>query len=260
MTKYVGCIDLHDGSVKQIVGATLTTDDKELATNYVSTQTAGWYANLYKENNVIGTHVIKLGTNEANDNAAKEALSAWPHKLQVGGGITLDNCEDWIKFGADKVIITSWLFPEGELSWERLRAVSEKVGRDHLVVDVSCKRTGDAEWTVAMNKWQTLTKTKLDKALFERLSEYCSEFLVHAADVEGLCRGIDEDLVRKLGEWCGDLNGVKVVYAGGAKSVEDLPLVDKLSDGLVDLTYGSALDIFGGSVKFTDLVKWNKQE
>lgn len=258
MTRYVGCIDLHGGSVKQIVGATLTTDDKQLATNYVSSKSAGWYAKMYRDNNVIGTHVIKLGTNEANDNAAREALAAWPQKLQVGGGITLDNCEEWIKCGADKVIITSWLFPDGELSWERLAAVSEKVGKEHLVVDVSCKRSGDSEWTVAMNKWQTLTNTKLDKALFERLSEYCGEFLVHAADVEGLCRGIDEDLVKKLGEWCCGLNDVKVVYAGGAKSVEDLALVDELSNGVVDLTYGSALDIFGGSVKFTDLVEWNK--
>lgn len=263
MTKYVGCIDLHDGSVKQIVGATLTTKDKELSTNYVSTKSSGYYAQLYKNNDVLGTHVIKLGTNEPNDNAAKEALAVWPQKLQVGGGINLDNCASWINYGADKVIITSWLFPEGELSWERLTAVSEKVGREHLVVDVSCKRAvGEAdqvEWIVAMNKWQTLTKTKLNKELFTHLSKYCNEILVHAADVEGLCKGIDEELVAKLGEWCGDLQDMKVVYAGGAKSYDDLALVDKLSNGLVDLTYGSALDIFGGSVKFTDLVDWNKK-
>jgi phosphoribosylformimino-5-aminoimidazole carboxamide ribotide isomerase len=263
MTKYVGCIDLHDGQVKQIVGATLTTNDKTLATNYVSPHSPEYYSELYKKNNVLGTHVIKLGSNDLNDKAAMDALSAWPGKLQVGGGISLDNCKEWIERGADKVIITSWLFPNGELSWERLKEVSKAVGKDHLVVDVSCKRVvnekGDNQWVVAMNKWQTLTNTVLDKQLFNKLSKFTSEFLVHAADVEGLCKGIDEELVVKLGEWCSDLTDVKVVYAGGAKSFEDLKLVDSLSKGKVDLTYGSSLDIFGGSVKFTDLVSWNNK-
>lgn len=262
MTKYVGCIDLHAGQVKQIVGATLTTNDKELSTNYVSSHPPKYYANLYKENNVLGTHVIKLGSNEANDKAAEEAIKEWPSALQVGGGINLNNCEKWINLGADKIIITSWLFPEGELSWSRLKEISEKVGKDHLVVDVSCKRVlsnGDISWFVAMNKWQTLTKTKLDKSLFDKLQEFTSEILIHAADVEGLCKGIDEELVVKIGEWCRDCHNVKIVYAGGAKSLKDLDLVDKLSKGRVDLTYGSSLDIFGGNVKFDDLVAWNNK-
>lgn len=266
MTRYVGCIDLHDGQVKQIVGATLTDDneDKSLSTNYVSPHSPGYYAELYKNNDVLGTHVIKLGGTASNDRAAEEALAVWPGKLQVGGGINIDNCKEWIAKGADKVIITSWLFPNGELSWERLAAISAAIGREHLVVDVSCKSekseggngNGDA-WIVAMNKWQTLTNTKLSKELFSKLREYCNEFLVHAADVEGLCKGIDEALVTKLGEWCGEWEDVRVVYAGGAKSAEDLSLVDKLSAGKVDLTYGSALDIFGGDVKFTHLIEWN---
>ena len=264
MTNYVGCIDLHNGKVKQIVGSTLTTNDKSLATNFVSPHSPTYFAELYKANNVLGTHVIQLGSNPENNQAAEEAIKAWPHKLQVGGGVTISNCKDWIDKGADKVIITSWLFPDGELSWERLSQVSDTVGKDHLVVDVSCKRvlndeTGEVSWVVAMNKWQTLTHTTLGKELFEQLKNYTSEFLVHAADVEGLCKGIDEELVTKLGEWCKDWPDVKVVYAGGAKSIDDLDLVNKLSGGKVDLTYGSSLDIFGGSVRFKDLVAWNSQ-
>lgn len=264
MTRYVGCIDLHAGKVKQIVGSTLTTNDKLLATNYVSPHTPAYYAELYKQDNVLGTHVIQLGSNSENNRAAEEALKAWPNKLQVGGGVNLQNCKEWIAKGADKVIITSWLFPDGELCWERLEQVSEAVGKDHLVVDVSCKRvpnaeTGEISWVVAMNKWQTLTQTTLGKELFEKLKDYTTELLVHAADVEGLCKGIDEELVSKLAEWCEGWPEVKIVYAGGAKSLEDLNLVDKLSGGRVDLTYGSSLDIFGGSVKYTDLVAWNAQ-
>ena len=266
MTKYVGCIDLHDGKVKQIVGATLSNDDNDnndndknnqLSTNYVSSHSPKYYAELYRDNKIYGTHVIKLGPN--NDNAADEAIKAWPNALQIGGGINLDNCQEWIDKGADKVIITSWLFPNGELSWDRLKLISDKIGKEHLVVDVSCKKDKEEEnvWIVAMNKWQTLTNTKLSKELFNKLGEYCNEILVHAADVEGLCKGIDEELVIKLGEWCCDMKDIKIVYAGGAKSLEDLRLVDKLSNGKVDLTYGSSLDLFGGNVKFTDLVKYN---
>ena len=260
MTKYVGCIDLHDGQVKQIVGSTLTTDNNDLSTNFVSSHSPAYYAKLYKEHNIFGTHVIKLGSNRPNDEAAIEALSAWPGSLQIGGGINIDNCKVWIARGADKVIITSWLFPNGGLSWDRLKEISSAVGKEHLVVDVSCKRQtidGADSWVVAMNKWQTLTNTTLSKELVHAMSEYTGEFLVHAADVEGLCQGIDEELVVKLGEWCSGLD-VKIVYAGGARSLDDLQIVDKLSQGTVDLTYGSSLDIFGGDVKFQELVEWNK--
>lgn len=264
MTRYIGCIDIHDGQVKQIVGSTLTTNDQTLSTNYVSPHSPTYYAELYRKNGVLGTHVIKLGSTETNDRAAEEALAAWPGKLQVGGGVNLGNCKEWIEKGADKVIVTSWLFPEGQLSWDRLKQISDMVGKERLVVDVSCKRVideneGRVEWVVAMNKWQTLTTTVLSQQLFTELREYCTEFLVHAADVEGLCQGIDEELVAQLGEWCRGWDDISVVYAGGARSFQDLELVEKLSHGKVDLTYGSSLDIFGGSVKFQDLVEWNKK-
>lgn len=253
MTRFKGCIDIHSGKVKQIVGGTLTDSDESLKTNFVSEHPAGYYGNLYRENSVVGTHVIKLGP--GCDEAATEALNAWPNGLQIGGGITAENAEQWIKDKkAAKVIVTSYLFPEGKFSLERLKALVDKVGKDRLVIDLSCRRQSDGRWVVAMNRWQTLTDTVVDKPTLDFLSQFCSEFLIHAADVEGLCNGIDEDLVRALGEWC----DIPVVYAGGAKCITDLELVDRLSNGKVDLTFGSALDIFGGNkVKFEDCVKWN---
>lgn len=255
MTKYVGCIDLHSGTVKQIVGATLR-DDTEVSTNFVSSHPPSFYAELYKKHNVQGTHIIKLGP--GNDEAAMEALSVWPGEMQVGGGINIENGRKWIDLGASKIIVTSWLFPNQiDIDWERLSALSAAVGKDKLVVDVSCKRV-DNGWKVAINKWQTVTKCELNSELIVKLAEFCDEILVHAADVEGLCNGIDEELVRELGFWARDTK-LKIVYAGGAKSIDDLDLVDSLSNGRVDLTYGSSVDIFGGYIKFGDLVKWNEE-
>ncbi|KAH3666242.1 hypothetical protein OGAPHI_004431 [Ogataea philodendri] len=262
MTIYVGCIDIHGGKVKQIVGGTLEKDDREnvdeVSTNFVSELSSAHYAQIYKKNNIERTHVIKLGSLASNDEAATNAIKAWPNALQIGGGINISNAKQWIDKGAAKVIVTSWLFPEQELDWTRLEQLSALIGPERLVIDLSCRKVeqdGQHHWVVAMNKWQTLTRTVLSKSLFDDLSRYCSEFLVHAADVEGLCKGIDEELVQKLGEW----SSIPVVYAGGAKSISDLKLVEKLSGGKVDLTYGSSLDLFGGNmVKFEDCCSWNK--
>ncbi|KIM46189.1 hypothetical protein M413DRAFT_441260 [Hebeloma cylindrosporum] len=246
------CIDLHQGQVKQIVGGTLSDKSPDtLKTNFVARQSAGEFARIYKENNLEGGHVIKLGP--GNDEAALDALSSWPGGLQVGGGINEKNARYWIDAGASKVIVTSFLFPDGRFSLEHLKSISEIVGKGRLVVDVSCRRRGD-RWLVAMNKWQDITDMEVSQNSLDMLSEYCSEFLIHAADVEGLCQGIDEDLVRKLGEWV----TIPTTYAGGARDISDLDLVHRLSGGRVDLTYGSSLDIFGGAqVKFQDLVKEN---
>jgi len=123
------------------------------------------------------------------------------------------------------------------------------------VIDLSCRRTASG-WTVATNRWQDLTDTDINEATISLLSESCSEFLIHAADKEGLCQGIDEELVEELGKYC----KIPVTYAGGAKDISDIALVEKLSKGQVDLTFGSALDIFGGNgVKLDDLVKWNEE-
>ncbi|KAF8456527.1 hypothetical protein BGX38DRAFT_1161719 [Terfezia claveryi] len=253
MTKFRGCIDIHAGQVKQIVGGTL--DTTAFKTNFASPLPASHFARLYRDHQVTGCHVILLGPGCVE--AAAEALVAWPNRLQVGGGVTAMTAMKWIKQGADKVILTSYLFPDAKFSMERLQAVLASLGGDtsKLVIDLSCRRRGD-KWIVAMNRWQTLTDMEVNQESISLLSNYCSEFLIHAADVEGLCKGIDEDLVRALGEWV----SIPTTYAGGAYQIEDLKWVKELSGGKVDLTFGSALDIFGGSqVLFEDCVEWNRR-
>ncbi|WPH02059.1 1-(5-phosphoribosyl)-5-[(5-phosphoribosylamino)methylideneamino] imidazole-4-carboxamide isomerase [Acrodontium crateriforme] len=254
MTRFRPCIDLHAGSVKQIVGGTLSTDNAGLKTNFTSDDPAAYFAELYKKNGLTGAHVIMLGP--GNDAAAREALVAWPNGLQVGGGIKDSNAKDWIDAGAEAVIITSFLFPSGSFSLERLQSVLSVLGGDtsKLVIDLSCRRVGDG-WRVAMDKWQTITEFQISKENIAMLEPYCSEFLIHAADAEGLQAGIDEKLVTYLAEIC----TIPVTYAGGGRNIQDLELVERLSNGKVDLTIGSALDIFGGrGVTFDECCKWNK--
>ncbi|KND95135.1 1-(5-phosphoribosyl)-5-[(5-phosphoribosylamino)methylideneamino] imidazole-4-carboxamide isomerase [Tolypocladium ophioglossoides CBS 100239] len=254
MTRFRPCIDLHAGQVKQIVGGTLDSTSSTLQTNYVSQHPAAYYARLYSDNALEGAHVIMLGP--GNDEPAKQALQAWPGHLQVGGGINDKNAKEWLDAGASKVIITSYLFPEGRFSQPRLDAVLQALGGDKskLVIDLSCRRRGTDSWYVAMNKWQTITDMEVNQASIKALEPYCSEFLIHAADNEGLQRGIDEKLVEQLAQWC----SIPVTYAGGGRHLEDLELVKRLSGGKVDLTIGSALDCFGGSgVRFGECVEWN---
>ncbi|KAL2413674.1 1-(5-phosphoribosyl)-5-[(5-phosphoribosylamino)methylideneamino] imidazole-4-carboxamide isomerase [Exophiala dermatitidis] len=254
MTRFRPCIDLHAGQVKQIVGGTLSTRESDLKTNYISHHPAEYFAKLYRDAGLEGAHVIMLGP--GNEAAARAALAAWPGHLQVGGGITDNNAKEWIEAGAERVIITSFLFPNGRFSPERLQAVLASLDNDKtkLVIDLSCRRKDDT-WFVAMNKWQTMTEMEINKESIAQLEPYCSEFLIHAADNEGLQQGIDTELVTKLAEWC----SIPVTYAGGARTVEDLDLVKKCSSGKVDLTIGSALDIFGGTgAKFEDCVRWNR--
>jgi len=267
MTKFRGCIDIHSGKVKQIVGGSLKqddiTEDNSTTENFVSSKPSSYYAQLYKDNGVNGCHVIKLGSNPENDEAAKLALKTWPNHLQVGGGINIDNALTWLDtHKASHVIVTSWLFTEKQFDWDKLRSISAMVGKDRLIVDLSCRtviENGQVNWYVAIDKWQTVTKNAISKQFLLEVSQYCDEFLIHAADVEGLCNGIDRDLVTHLGEWCPPGFEGKIVYAGGARLIDDLTLVKDLSNGKVDLTYGSSLDIFGGQlVKFDDLVEWNK--
>ena len=254
MTLFKPCIDLHDGQVKQIVGGSLNDSGAGLKTNFVASQPPEFFAARYRDDHLEGGHVIKLGP--GNDEAARRALAAWPDHLHIGGGIDLGSAQTWIGHGASKVIVTSWLFPDGVFAPERLAALSARVSKDRLVVDLSCRRVG-AGWMVAMNRWQTLTSFAISEANLTLIAASCSELLIHAADVEGLCRGIDEELVTALGKW----SPIPCVYAGGGKAIEDLMLVDRLSRGRVDLTYGSALDLFGGSgVRYADCVAWNQAQ
>ncbi|MEC7280505.1 MAG: phosphoribosylformimino-5-aminoimidazole carboxamide ribotide isomerase [Verrucomicrobiota bacterium] len=254
MTKFRPCIDLHNGCVKQIVGGSLSEDGVGLKTNFESDRPASYYAEIYQKDNLQGGHVIKLGA--GNDAAALQALAAYPNGLQVGGGIKLENAAEWLHAGASHIIVTSYLFDlNGAFLPERLDQLVTEVGKERLVIDLSCRAKADV-WVVAMNRWQNPTNLLVDAATIGELSDYCSEFLVHAADVEGKCEGIDERLVEFLGSHC----PIPVTYAGGARSFEDLATVDRLSEGKVDLTIGSSLDLFGGmQVQYSDCVEWNQQ-
>ncbi len=190
-----------------------------------------------------------------NDNAAGRALNKYPGGMQLGGGVNAENAGLWIDAGASHVIVTSWVFREGRLDRARLAELVERVGKSRLVLDLSCRKRGD-DYVVMMDRWQTYTDLLVNAETLRDLSKSCAEFLVHAVDVEGLCRGIDGALVEKLAEW----SPIPVTYAGGAKSLADLEETTRLGKGRVDLTIGSALDIFGGTgVKYVDLVAFNKR-
>ena len=251
MTAFRPCIDLHQGKVKQIVGGSLS--DSGTKANFVSDHRSDYYAELYKNIGLQGGHLISLGQN--NQQSVLDALTAYPKGLQFGGGVNLDNALNYLNAGASKVIVTSYVFEGNQFSWGKLSNISALVGPENLVLDLSCRKTKQG-WMVATNRWQTITNVKIDAHLIEQLQPYCAEFLIHSADVEGLQAGIDDDLVSALGK----IVSIPTTYAGGATSLRDLDRVKELSAGKVDLTIGSALDIFGGSgVTLDECVKWNQQ-
>jgi phosphoribosylformimino-5-aminoimidazole carboxamide ribotide isomerase len=246
------CIDLHEGKVKQIVGGTL--GDAGLRTNFVSEKSAAWFAELYQRDGLTGGHVIMLGA--GNEEAARSALAAFPGGLHIGGGINAQNAPDWLEAGASHVIVTSWVFREGRVDWERLGELVKTIGKDRLVLDLSCRKRG-GDYFVVTDRWQKFTDLTVNAHTLKKFSGCCAEFLIHAVDVEGLCRGIDRELVEKLGQW----SPIPMTYAGGANSLADLEAVTKLGQGKVNLTIGSALDIFGGTgVKYEDCVKFNRRQ
>jgi phosphoribosylformimino-5-aminoimidazole carboxamide ribotide isomerase len=253
------CIDLHEGRVKQIVGGTL--GDSGLRTNFVSEKPAAWFADLYRRDNLTGGHVIMLGP--GNEKEARAALAAFPGGLQIGGGINADNASAWLDAGASHVIVTSWVFREGRVDWDRLEQLVKTIGKERLVIDLSCRKKVQGstfkgqspEYFVVTDRWQKFTDVIVNEETLKKFSAFCSEFLVHAVDVEGLCRGIDRELVEKLGRW----TPIPTTYAGGANSLADLEEVARLGNGKVHLTIGSALDIFGGKgVRYEDCVKFNR--
>jgi phosphoribosylformimino-5-aminoimidazole carboxamide ribotide isomerase len=251
------CIDLHEGKVKQIVGGTLSDAPGQLRTNFVSDRPAAWFAELYRRDDLTGGHIIMLGA--GNEEAARSALRAFPGGMHVGGGINLDNARGWLDAGASHVIVTSWVFREGHMDERRLAELVQTIGKEKLGLDLSCrKRTvgADSNYFVVTDRWQKFTDLKISRETLEKLSGSCAEFLVHAVDVEGLCRGVDQELVSLLGEW----SPIPTTYAGGASSLADLEAVTRLGQGKIDLTIGSALDIFGGTgVRYADVVAFNRE-
>jgi phosphoribosylformimino-5-aminoimidazole carboxamide ribotide isomerase len=251
MTIFRPCIDLHEGKVKQIVGSTLDTPG--LKTNFEAKEGAAHFAQLYKKFRLAGGHIISLGS--GNEAQIKAALAAYPGGMQVGGGVTPANAMQYIAWGASHVIATSYLFNGTHFQKDCLLTLEHAVGKERLVLDLSCKKTENG-YVVAKDRWQTLTDLQVTEDTLEELALHCDEFLVHAASVEGKQEGMDEELIELLAE----ISPIPVTYAGGARSVEDLEKCGSLSLGRVDLTIGSALDIFGGSgAKLEDCVAFNER-
>jgi len=247
------CIDLRGGKVVQIVGGTLGDNAAAVRTNFVSEKPARWFAELYKRDGLNGGHVIQLGP--GNETEARAALAAFLGGLQIGGGVNTQNARGWLEAGASHVIVTSWVFREGRVDWARLDELVKAVGTGRLVLDLSCRKRGE-NYFVVTDRWQKFTELAITPENLQKLAGSCAEFLIHAVDVEGLCRGIDRELVGMLGRW----TPIPMTYAGGANSLSDLEDVTKLGQGKVDLTIGSALDIFGGTgVKYGDCVKFNRR-
>lgn len=246
------CIDIHNGKVKQIVGGSLKDTENFVRENYVAEQDAAYFASLYRDAGIRGGHIILLNSADSEyyrytREQAIAALEAYPGGMQIGGGITAENAADFLEAGASHVIVTSYVFRDGRIDYQRLEKLVKAVGKDKLVLDLSCKRTADG-YRIATDRWQRMTEEKVSEILLERLAVYCNEFLVHAVDVEGRSGGIEEELAGLLGQWTGG----PVTYAGGVHSYDDLYLLKKLGRDRMNVTVGSALDLFGGSLE------WNK--
>lgn len=254
--KFRPCIDIHNGKVKQIVGGSLKDENNQAKENFVSEVDSTYYANLYKANNIKGGHIILLNSKdseyfEATKGEALKALMAYKGGLQIGGGVNCDNALEYIKAGASHVIVTSYVFKNGKINYDNLNKIFNVVGKEHLVLDLSCRKKDD-KYYIVTDRWQKFTDVCIDENIFYELSKYCDEFLVHAVDVEGKASGIEEEVAKVLGR----LENIKVTYAGGISSFADLDILKELGNGKVDFTIGSALDIFGGKMQFDSVVKY----
>ena len=249
------CIDIHNGKVKQIVGSSLTDENDRAQENFVAARDAAFFAELYRNDGLRGGHVILLNpvTSPYYESTKEQALSAlrtYPGGLQAGGGITPENADEFLAAGASHVIVTSYVFREGRVDYENLKRLAAAVGREHLVLDVSCRRRGDAYYVVT-DRWQRFTEERVDETLLHRLSEYADEYLVHAVDVEGKTSGIEGDLAELLGAW----DGIPITYAGGVSSFADLEELKRRGRNRLNVTIGSALDLFGGSMEYRKVLE-----
>ena len=248
--KFRPCIDIHNGQVKQIVGGSLLDQGDQAVENFAATQEADYFADMYKKDGLTGGHVILLNPASSEYYAktkeqALKALRAYPEGLQIGGGITAENAAEYIAAGASHVIVTSYVFKNGEIQWENLENLCAAVGKEHVVLDLSCRKNDD-KYYIVTDRWQTFTNVVLDEAILEKLSGYCDEFLVHGVDVEGKASGIESELIEILSKE----TKIPVTYAGGISSLEDLEKIREIGKGKIDFTIGSALDIFGGKIPY----------
>ena len=256
------CIDIHNGKVKQIVGGSLQDSGDKASENFVSDKGGDWYADFYRKDNLYGGHIILLNPvtspyYEATKEQAIRALSAWPKGLQIGGGITADNAEEFLYAGASHVIVTSYVFKDGRIHYENLKRLKETVGREQLVLDLSCRKK-DGIYYIVTDRWQKFTDVAVTEELLEELKGFCDEFLIHAVDVEGMASGIEETVAELLGQ----VEDFPITYAGGVSSFDDLDKLKCLGRNHVDVTIGSSLDLFGGPMsyrKVLEYVEFNNQ-
>ena len=254
------CIDIHNGSVKQIVGGSLKDKADYATENFVSQQDAAFYARLYKDSGIKGGHIILLNpsTSEFYEKTKAQAISAlgtYRNGLQVGGGITPDNAQEFIDAGAQAVIVTSYVFKDGKINYDNLKKIYNAVGREHLVLDLSCRKK-DGKYYIVTDRWQKFTDEIVNEKMLDNLLEYCMEFLIHAVDVEGKANGIEDELVSILGNW----GKIPITYAGGVSSFEDLIKIRELGKNKLNVTIGSALDIFGGSMDYNKVIEFCEGE
>ena len=252
--KFRPCIDIHNGQVKQIVGGSLSDFGDKANENFVATQDAAFYANLYKKHNLQGGHIILLNGKEspyyeATKAQAINALKAYPGGMQIGGGINDENAYEYLEQGADKIIVTSFVFKKGQISYENLEKLVKAVGKENLVLDLSCRKK-EGMYYIVTDRWQNYTDVVLNQESLDCFSKFCDEFLVHAVDVEGKAAGIEEEVAALLGNW----GKLPATYAGGIHTYEDLETLRLLGKGNVDFTIGSALDLFGGVLEFDKIV------
>ena len=253
--KFRPCIDIHNGKVKQIVGGSLLDEGDQANENFFSEQDASFFARFYEAKGCRGGHVILLNSSEspyyeATREQALRALHSFPGGLQIGGGITADNAEFFLQAGASHVIVTSYVFQKGVFHRDNLKKLVERVGKEHIVLDLSCRKKDDTYYIVT-DRWQNYTQVPLDFQTMEELADSCDEFLIHAVDVEGKASGIETNLARMLGEW----RKKPITYAGGVHTYEDITLLKQLGHGQINVTIGSALDLFGGSLEFDKVLE-----
>ena len=254
--KFRPCIDIHNGKVKQIVGGSLQDAGDMAKENFVSEQDASFFARLYQNYQLEGGHIILLNGKdspyyEKTKLQAMSALRAYPKGMQIGGGITDENACEYLEAGASKVIVTSFVFKNGEINHENLKKLAAAVGKEHLVLDLSCRKK-EGQYYIVTDRWQNYTQVVLNQDSLNYFAEYASEFLIHAVDVEGKAKGIEEDVASLMGEW----GKMPVTYAGGIHTFEDLEKLKMLGKQNVDFTIGSALDLFGGTLEFEKIAKW----